>query len=297
MTASERRVRDELHRRRTRGGPPLRARLTKVADVDAHEGPVVVDGALWFTAVRRDEVAIRRLDLTTRQVTTLVERSGMANGMALAPDGALLVCEQGSRTRPARVSRMDRATGATQTVADAWDGRPLNSPNDVTVRPGDGSIWFTDPCYGWRQGFRPEPRIGDHVYRVDPATGRVERAADGFDKPNGIAFAPGGDVLYVGDNGAPKELVAFAVAPDGTLADRRVLARFAGEHPDGLKVDGAGRIFASCPDGVRVLAPDGTPIGQIHRPGTVSFAFGAGPLLLTTDTAVWAADLTWEDPT
>ena len=97
-----------------------------------------------------------------------------ANGMALAPDGRLLVCEQGTPRSPARISLVDRATGEAETVVDGWRGLPLNSPNDVVVKR-DGTIWFTDPSYGFLQGFRPAPALGDYVYRYDPRTGATDR--------------------------------------------------------------------------------------------------------------------------
>jgi gluconolactonase len=176
---------------------------------------------------------------------------------------------------------------------DAWDGLPLNSPNDVAVHP-DGTIWFTDPSYGYLQGFRPEPRAGDHVYRYEPRTGRLTPTADGCDKPNGLAFSPDGSVLYVSDNGAPHELLAFDVLPRGELAGRRRVAVGTPEHPDGLKVDAAGRVYGSASYGVQVWAPGGEPVGAIELPGAVNFAFGGtdrNVLFITADTAVWAAAL------
>src|SRR5512145_1656190 len=116
--------------------PPLAARLERVADVDAHEGPVYVpaEHALYFTTLPRGSerrVAIRRLDLGSRRVTTLRDTANGANGMTLGPDGRLVVCEQGSMAEPARITRVDRATGAPETIVDGFEGRRLNSPNDV----------------------------------------------------------------------------------------------------------------------------------------------------------------------
>jgi gluconolactonase len=266
-----------------------------VVETDAHEGPVYVaeEDALYFTTLpRRDgagipQVAIKRLGLATRTVTTLCERTRAANGMTLAPDGALLACEQGTPTQAARIARFDRATGEAETVVEEWNGLPLNSPNDVVVA-ADGSIWFTDPSYGFLQGFRPQPRVADAVYRWD---GRLVRAAASFDKPNGLAFSPDGRTLYVGDNGAPHRLLAFDVAPDRTLSHERELAVLPPGHPDGVKVDAAGRVHTSSADGIRVFSPEGDPLAEIPLPGAVNFAFG-GPesnvLFVTTDTAVWA---------
>src|SRR5262249_10455562 len=195
-------------------GAGVSIEVVKVADVDAHEGPVWLDGALYFTSLPRHDrpghpvVAIRRLDLETGEVTTVRADANAANGMTLAPDGRLLVCEQGTMDAPARIGAVDPATGETETVVDALAGLPLNSPNDVVVKR-DGTIWFTDPSYGFLQGFRPEPAHGDFVYRFDPATGQLTVVASDFDKPNGLAFSPDESVLYVGDSGANHEPGTF----------------------------------------------------------------------------------------
>jgi gluconolactonase len=264
----------------------------RLARTDAHEGPVYVpdEDALLFTTVRRGtHVAVKRLDLRSGRVTGVVDDANVANGMTLDLDGGLLVCEQGTFERAARISRLDLRTGERETVVDEWEGRPLNSPNDVVVAR-DGAIWFTDPSYGFLQGFRPRPLAGDHVYRIDPARGVAELVADGFDKPNGLAFAPDERTLYVGDNGAPHRLLAFEVVGAG-LAHRRVLAIGDRGHPDGVKVAADGRIYLSARDGVDVVAPDGEPLERIELPGAVNFAFAGDRLLVTTDAAVWAVPL------
>lgn len=262
----------------------------RIATADAHEGPVYVAGehALYFTSV--PPAAIKRLDLTTGAVEIVRAAANNANGMALSHEGRLIVCEQGSLSAPARISRVDRRTGRAETLVDRFEGAPLNSPNDVIVAR-DGAIWFTDPSYGHLQGFRPRPALPDRVYRHEPLTGETTVVADGFDKPNGLALSPDERVLYVSDNGAPHHLLAFAAA-HGRLGAGRVIATGAPEHPDGLKTDAAGRIYASAPTGVRVHAPDGALLDELHLPGTVNFCFG-GPagdvLFITTDSAIWAA--------
>jgi gluconolactonase len=264
--------------------------LTRIAETDAHEGPVYAadEDALYFTTVRRERVAIKRLELATRRISTVRADANMANGMALDGEGRLVVCEQGSFTQPARVSRFDRRTGTIETLVE-----DLNSPNDVVVR-SDGTIWFTDPSYGWLQGFRPAPERGDFVYRYDPETGDLTVVADSLDKPNGLAFSPDEAVLYVGDNGAPHHLLAFDVANGSRLTGGRVVAVSTPEHPDGIKVDSEGRIYASFVGGIRILAPSGDVVDEIDLPGAVNFTFG-GPernvLYITADTAIWAAVL------
>jgi gluconolactonase len=295
--------------------------LVRVAETDAHEGPVYVaaEDALYFTSVpvRGDDpvpgtpvVAIRRLqldgdDLSLHRdaLSTVVPRSNVANGMTLCQDGCLVVCEQGTRTDDAAIAAVDPVSGERDVIVDAWRGLPLNSPNDVAVAP-DGAIWFTDPSYGHLQGFRPQPQSGDYVYRHDPLTGRTSVAADDFDKPNGIAFSPDGSVLYVTDSGAnhelgsydptrPHHVVAFDVR-GAHLVNRRLLTVTTPGFPDGITVDAAGRVYASSFAGVQVLAPEGDLLGQINLPGAVNFTFG-GPdrnvLFITADTAIWAAVL------
>jgi gluconolactonase len=267
--------------------------MTVLARTNAHEGPVYApdEDALYFTTkpVPGDPpvVDIKRLDLTTLALTVVRPDANVANGMVLGPDGRLIVCEQGSFHEPARISAVDRHTGAAHTIVDSCDGRPLNSPNDVVVAR-DGAIWFTDPSYGYLQGFRPAPANGDHVYRHDPATGETAIVAGGFDKPNGLAFSPDERTLYVGDNGAPHHLLAFAVEDD-RLGPGRAIAEGTPEHPDGLKVDRAGRIYASASTGVRVHAASGELLDEIPLPGAVNFCFGPDCLFITTDTAIVAA--------
>jgi gluconolactonase len=282
-------------------------RLVRVVDADAHEGPVYVadEDALYFTTVpRRDgsapEVSIKRLQLDgTRfplepeRLSIVIEQANVANGMALDREGRLVICEQGTFTQPARIRRLDLRTRELETLVKVVGALPLNSPNDVVVR-SDGTIWFTDPSYGYLQGFRPEPAVPDRIYRLDPASNRVGVAAIGFDKPNGLAFSPDEQTLYVADNGAPHHLLAFDVDDDRSLTGRRKIAHGTPEHPDGLKVDAAGRIYASARGGVQVFDPSGVLLGEIDLPGAVNFTFGGrdkSVLFITTDTAVWAAVL------
>jgi gluconolactonase len=287
--------------------------LALLAEVDAHEGPVYFadENALYFTSLprpgvdRSPSVQIKRIPLDEPwDVSVLVAAANGANGMAADHDGRLVVCEQGSRWAPARISRLDRTTGERETVVEDWRGLRLNSPNDVVVSR-DGAIWFTDPSYGHLQGFKPEPVLGDYVYRHEPSTGRTEVVADDFDKPNGIALSADERILYVTDSGAnqepgsyhvdrPHHIRAFDVIDGTRLSGARLFAVVSPGFPDGLKVDREGRVYASSFSGVQVFAPHGQLLGEIRLPGTVNFCFG-GPerdlLLITTDSAVWAAAL------
>jgi gluconolactonase len=238
----------------------------------------------------------------------------MIDGHAEAPAGfiahdpafadARIACEQGSRRHDARISRIDSRTGAAETIVDRCDGRRLSSPNDVVVA-ADGTVWFTDPSYGHLQGFRPVPDSPDAVMRHDPRSGATVVVADDFDKPNGLCLSPDERVLYVADSGAnqepgsfhaerPHHVRAFDVR-DGELTGGRLFADVAPGIPDGLKVDRAGRVYASSASGIQVFSPAGRLLGEIALPGAVSFAFGGADrdvLFITADTAIWAAALT-----
>jgi gluconolactonase len=273
--------------------PGYPARLEHVVDADAHEGPVYIPGedALYFTSVPRPgpRVDIKRLDLGSLTVSVVSEDAHAANGMALGHDGGLVVCEQIGGA----LASVDPATGARRLLVEGF-----NSPNDVVVK-SDGTIWFTDPSYGWLQGFRPRPLLRDGVRRFDPRTGGVTTVAESLDKPNGLCFSPDELTLYVADNGAPHHLKAFDVVDGGRLENERVVHVSSPLHPDGLKADADGRLYATHADGIQVLDPDGALIGEIELPGAVNFCFG-GPernvLFITADTAIYAAHLQAKGP-
>jgi gluconolactonase len=272
---------------------------TRVVATDAHEGPVFVadENALYFTSLPernggRPVVAIKRVDLESHRITVVRADANVANGMTLEPSGCLLVCEQGTRSRPAQISRLDRSDGQLETVVDSYRGKPLNSPNDIVVK-SDGTIWFTDPSYGWLQGFRPDPELPDSVYRFNPLSGEIDRVASSFDHPNGLAFSPNESVLYVGDSGEPHHVKAFDVVDGRRLENERVFADIQPGYPDGLKTDAAGHVYVSSFAGVEVFDPDGVRLDLIPVRDSVNFAFAGDALLITNDTAIWKADLKW----
>ena len=287
--------------------------LVRVVAVDAHEGPVYVadEDALYFTSLPRGTaVDIKRLALATLSVETVRANANAANGMTLGRDGRLLVCEQGTPSSHGQITALDTATGDVETVVDSWRGLRFNSPNDIVVRH-DGSIWFTDPSYGHLQGFKPEPLVGDYVYRHDPRAGQTAPVADSFVKPNGLALSPDHSVLYVTDSGAnqeagsfypslPHHIVAFDVSAAGRhLSGERLFAVTSPGFPDGIKVDADGRVYASSFAGVQVFSPRGDLIGEINLPGAINFAFGGAErntLYITADSAIWAATLNARGP-
>lgn len=193
-----------------------------------------------------------------------------ANGQTLDSDGRRIVCEHLTRS----VVRFGH-DGQREVLADGHRGRRLNAPNDVVVA-ADGAIWFTDPTYGILcdyEGQRAEPeQDGCFVYRIDPATGEVSARITAMVKPNGLAFSPAGDLLYVADSSAShdenghRHVMEFAVAAGGGVGGGRVLARVSAGVPDGLRVDEFGNLWVTSAIGVEVFAPDGTALGSINLP-------------------------------
>jgi gluconolactonase len=293
-----------------------------VIETDAHEGPVYVkdENALYFTTVPTNsnipltgfkQVAIKRISLDCKQfpldsaaATTVRASTNMANGMTLDREGRLVICEQGTKSTPARISRMDLETGDVEAVVDEWRGLRFNSPNDVVVK-SDGAIWFTDPSYGSLQDFKGSPLIGDYVYRYDPTKDQPSVVADSFNKPNGLAFSPDESILYINDSAAiqgpgtyfvnlPHQIRAFDVLDGRRLVNERLFAVVTPGIPDGLKVDSAGRVYSSSASGLQVYNTSGDLIGEIIAPGVANFTFG-GPgnnvLYLMADTVIWAAEI------
>lgn len=213
--------------------------------------------------------------------------SDNSNGLTLDLEGRLIACEHGSRT-------VTRAVlgGPKSVIAERYQGKRLNSPNDVVVR-SDGSIWFTDPPYGLGPRDRRELDF-DGVYRLDPTTGQLSCVARGFEKPNGLAFSPDEKVLYVGSSNPASRLVrAYDVMPDGTLARERIFCDCSNPRdgaPDGLKVDVEGRLYVSC-NGVMVFSPEGKLLGEIPCPESVAnIAFGGADwktLFMTARTSLY----------
>ena len=194
--------------------------------------------------------------------------SGNSNGNTFDRKGRQLSCEHSGR----RVVRYEY-NGDVTVIADSFQGKPLNSPNDVVVHP-DGSIWFTDPPYGIRgnyEGIAGESELPFSVYRVDPSTGNIARATDEIDAPNGLCFSPDYRRLYVADTGSGREIKTWEV--DGELLTngrRHVQLAIPGTATvtgaDGLRCDIDGNIWAGARPGVQVIAPDGETIGLIRLP-------------------------------
>ena len=246
------------------------------------------EGPVWFAAGRYllwsdiPNNRIMRWDETDGTVSVFRDPSNNTNGHTVDRQGRLVSCEHLGR----RVTRTE-FDGSITVIADSFEGKRLNSPNDVVVK-SDGSIWFTDPSYGILmdyEGDRAESEIGAcHVYRVDPA-GEISIVADDYVKPNGLAFSPDESHLYIADTGVthtpggPKHIRKHSVGADNTLSGGEVFAECTAGLFDGFRFDRAGRIWSSAADGVHCLSPDGTLIGKVTIPEMVGNVCFGGPKL------------------
>jgi gluconolactonase len=201
-------------------------------------------------------------------VTVFRRPAGNSNGNTFDYEGRQLSCEHGGR----RVARYE-VNGTVTTIADRFQGKRLNSPNDVVVHP-DGSIWFTDPPYGIRgnyEGNKAESELKEAVYRVDGKTGQVTKITDEVGGPNGLCFSPDYSKLYVADTGAPRDVKVFEVNGVTVRSGRR-LAQLdipgtgAPSVADGMRCDADGNLWCGARPGVQVLAPSGERIGMIRLP-------------------------------
>ena len=207
-------------------------------------------------------------------VSTFRQPSDFTNGNTRDQHGRLISCQHG----PRRVLRTE-PDGSITVLADSYQGKRLNSPNDVVVH-ADGSVWFTDPTYGILsdyEGHRTEPeQERRRVYRIDPASGEVAAVVDDFVQPNGLAFSPDYSRLYVADSGAshdpsaPHHIRVFDVVEGKRLAGGKVFAEINAGVPDGFRLDTEGRVWTSAGDGVHCLDPDGTLLGKILIPQAVA---------------------------
>ncbi len=238
-----------------------------------------LEGPAWFASARYlvfsdiPNNRLMRFDETDGSVSEFRKPSNNCNGNTVDNQGRMVTCEHLTR----RVTRTEH-DGSITVIADSYQGKLLNSPNDVVVRR-DGAIWFTDPDYGIMTDYEGDRAVsgqdGCHVYCVD-TQGVITRVIDHMDHPNGLAFSPDEKTLYVADTGAPKNMRKFAVT--GTkLTDQGVFATCTNGLFDGFRVDLAGRIWTSAGDGVHCYDPDGTLIGKVRIPEMVANVCFGGP--------------------
>jgi gluconolactonase len=240
--------------------------------------------------------------------------SNYANGHTRDREGRILRCEHGTRAIVRR-----ELDGSRRVLADNYQGKRLNAPNDLVVA-GDGAVWFSDPTYGINsdyEGTRAAPELPTRVYRLD-MDGQLQVMIEDMVQPNGLCFSPDGRILYVADSGGdpdrlqpdgtlqpangstlgPRHIRHFAVGECGQLSDKGVLADLSPGLPDGIRCDSAGRIWSSCAwggaahNGVRVYQPDGGLLATLHLPEVVSnIEFGGAKrnrLFITASQSLYA---------
>jgi len=260
------------------------------------EGPVWFgDGryVLWSDIPNN---RIMRWDEESGRAEVFRKPSNFANGNTRDRQGRLLTCEHGTR----RISRTEY-DGTVTTIADRFEGKPLNSPNDIVCK-SDGSIWFTDPSFGilgYYEGEKKEPELPTNVYRVD-AAGKIRVVAEGINQPNGLAFSPDESILYIVESrSVPRRILACDVVGGTTLSNRRVLIDAGPKGtPDGFRIDVDGNLWCGWGmgtaelDGVRIFKPSGQPIGHISLPERAANVCFGGPkrnrLFMTASQSLYA---------
>lgn len=284
---------------RARGLPLAGERLERLAS-----GAIWSEGPVWLP----DESALLWSDIPNDRILRWSAEDGMSvwrtgveftNGHTLEADGSLLHCSHGRRAI-VRTRRSGARLGEDELVVSHYQGRRLNSPNDIVVKR-DGTLWFTDPPYGIlsdREGHQADPELRhNYLFRYDPAVGTLEIASDFIEEPNGLAFSPDESILYVSDTSAAlrddghHHIVAFDVVAGRVLANPRVFAVIEPGLPDGFRVDRRGWLFTSSASGVQVFHPDGARMAHIPVPekvGNLTFGGAAGnELFIAASTSLY----------
>ena len=300
MTASCYEICDERFRRSVKLAEPVEKIWTGGRWT---EGPVY--SGLWRSVIFSDIPNDRRLrddELTGAVGDYCSGRGYYTNGSTLDRQSRLVMCNHGTRS----VTRLEH-DGRESVLAERYQGRRFNSPNDVVVK-SDGSIWFTDPSYGIEtdyEGFAAQSeQNGQHVYRISP-TGEITRVATDFVSPNGLAFSLDESMLYIVDSGGtsspdgPRHIRSFHVE-GATLSGGEVFATCEAGVFDGFRLDSKGRIWVSTAEGVHIYHPDGTLLGKVFVPEPVSNLVFGGPkgnrLYITASTSVYTVLLATSGP-
>jgi len=236
-----------------------------------------------------------RWDEETGATSVFRKPSNNGNGNTRDRQGRIITCEHLTR----RVTRTEH-DGRITVLADSFEGKPLNSPNDVVVK-SDGSVWFTDPSFGilgFYEGHKSEPALPFNVYRID-ADGRISVAAQGINQPNGLAFSPDESILYIVESRAtPRKILAYDVTGGRALTNGRVFIEAGPGTPDGFRLDVDGNLWCGWGmgeaglDGVHVFNPQGKLIGRIDLPERcANLCFGGvhrDRLFMTASTSLYS---------
>jgi gluconolactonase len=286
----------------------LDARFSKLVFGNAHierlhtgcrwaEGPAYLAAGKYLVWSDIPNDRVLRYDETSGAVSTFLAPANNHNGHFVDRQGRLISCEHRGRC----ISRIEY-DGTRRVLADRFQGKRLNSPNDAVVK-SDGSIWFTDPTYGIDSDYEgdaaPEEIGGSYVYRLDPDSGDLTAVATDFVKPNGLAFSRDERLLYIADTGAthaengPRHIRVAEVGADArSLGPAKLFAESTAGLFDGFRVDTNGHSGTSAGDGVHVYAPDGALIGKIRIPEVVANVCFGGPkrnrLFICATTSLYA---------
>lgn len=242
-------------------------------------GYLFTEGPLWHPIEQHLTFSDMPGDIMRRWsakagVQTFRQPCSKSNGLVYDKSGRMVICEHAT----SRVTRQE-TNGSFTTLASHWQGRELNSPNDIVVRH-DGAIYFSDPKYGRVEYFgvpRPQQLDFQGAYRIDPKSGETQLMARDFGQPNGLCFSLDEQRLFVNDT-ERQHIRVFDIAADGSLQNNRIWAETTGEGqgaPDGMKIDAIGNIYCCGPGGIHVFAPDAQCLGVIKVPEyTANFCFG-----------------------
>lgn len=263
------------------------------------DGFLFIEGPVWDSARQRllfSDIPGNAIYEWSRAkgIEKFRDPSNKSNGLTWDREGRLLICEHAT----SRVTRLEEG-GRVTVIASEYQGRELNSPNDIVVK-SDGGIYFTDPTYGRLEyyGVPREPQLGFRgVYRADPQNDSLTLLADDFAQPNGLCFSSDERLLYVNDTDR-KHIRIFDVRSDGTLAGGRVFADVMGEGdgaPDGMKIDSEGNLYCCGPGGIHVFDSSANCLGVVRVPtATANFNWGdhdLKSLFITASACLYRVDV------
>ncbi len=299
----------EIYDRRAAALLPAGAKLEKLAGgCRWNEGPVWIPqgGYLLWSDIPNNRMMRWRAD---EGASVWRHPADFSNGHTLEADGSLLHCSHGRRAIVRTRFGPQGQPLDDEIVVDRYQGKRLNSPNDIVVK-SDGTIWFTDPPYGIlsdAEGHKADSELGDNfVFRFDPASGRLDIVSDAIEEPNGLAFSPDESLLYVSDTsaalrqdgGGNHHIVAFDVIGGRQLTHPRVFAQIQPGLADGFRVDAQGWLYTSSADSVQVYGPDGARLAKIPVPEKVGNLTFGGPgrnqLFICASTSLYRLTLNTE---